>query len=485
MDGNTSYHTADGFIILEKCSRTAPNGKPLGQDSELDILSTPTQEMGVILTSGSDEPEILNDTESGENCAQDLTWESDGESTLTLPPGWEQRRDKRGRYYFIDHNTRSTTWECPAESDEISLKHYRKIGTVDVTSLPEGWEQDVDPATKRPYYIDHKTRTTSWVRPVVGIKETFKPLPKGWERRGTHDGNNRLYYVNHNDKTTSWAFPGSSTERKEASPDPDLKQKFTSTDFTREKASHLTSLVYVPLQRLFARRYTMRLPTILSSFLTLLSSALATTLTLTLPSTLPPLSPSTRAHLTTLNLQFTTPLTLARTFRFTNLTTPGTYNLDVYCRDYDFEGAVVVVVGDKEGSQANGVEVYRRDARTGGRGTRMLETGEKGDKRVELRVKGVRGYYEERQGSGLAMVFGMPYLLENMDPEMKKEFEEQQKKSVVGNVAGGGNPLQSFDMAGWMAGQTSGGGAVTSGREEEDEKGGGGGQTKGKSRRRG
>ncbi|KAL8644307.1 MAG: hypothetical protein Q9226_007830 [Calogaya cf. arnoldii] len=135
----------------------------------------------------------------------------------------------------------------------------------------------------------------------------------------------------------------------------------------------------------------------------------------------------------------------------------------------------------------------------------MAEVGEKGRKRVELRVRGVKGYYEERQGFellgllkspmilmalvGLVMVFGMPYLLENMDPEMKAEFEEQQKKGVVGSVAGGGNPLSGFDMAGWMAGQTSGGGVMTSGREIEEEKtsGGGGGQSqsKGKGRRRG
>lgn len=70
---------------------------------------------------------------------------------------------------------------------------------------------------------------------------------------------------------------------------------------------------------------------------------------------------------------------------------------------------------------------------------------------------------------------------------MKAEFEEQQKKSVVGNVAGGGNPLSGFDMAGWMAGQTAGGGATASGREIEEDKGSGQGQGQGKSkgRRRG
>lgn len=41
---------------------------------------------------------------------------------------------------------------------------------------------------------------------------------------------------------------------------------------------------------------------------------------------------------------------------------------------------------------------------------------------------------------------------------MKAEFEEQQKKSILGGAAGS-NPLQNFDMAAWMAGKTSGSGA--------------------------
>ena len=48
-----------------------------------------------------------------------------------------------------------------------------------------------------------------------------------------------------------------------------------------------------------------------------------------------------------------------------------------------------------------------------------------------------------------------------VDPEMKKEFEEHQKKSVVGGGASAANPLQNFDMAGWMAAKTSGSSAET------------------------
>ncbi|SLM35215.1 hypothetical protein LPUS_04330 [Lasallia pustulata] len=50
----------------------------------------------------------------------------------------------------------------------------------------------------------------------------------------------------------------------------------------------------------------------------------------------------------------------------------------------------------------------------------------------------------------------MPYLIDSMDPEMKKEFQEHQKKGGLGGALGagaaGGNPLQNFDMAAWMAG---------------------------------
>jgi E3 ubiquitin-protein ligase NEDD4 len=30
-----------------------------------------------------------------------------------LPPGWERRVDNLGRTYYVDHNTRTTTWTRP------------------------------------------------------------------------------------------------------------------------------------------------------------------------------------------------------------------------------------------------------------------------------------------------------------------------------------------------------------------------------------
>ncbi|XP_029001586.1 NEDD4-like E3 ubiquitin-protein ligase WWP1 [Betta splendens] len=141
-------------------------------------------------------------------------------SSDPLPPGWEQRKDPHGRTYYVDHNTRTTTWERPQP-------------------LPPGWERRVDDRG-RIYYVDHNTRTTTWQRPTMESVRNFEqwqsqrsqlqgamhqfnqrylysasmmsaendplgPLPPGWERRV--DSNDRVYFVNHNTKTTQWEDP--------------------------------------------------------------------------------------------------------------------------------------------------------------------------------------------------------------------------------------------------------------------------------------
>lgn len=141
-------------------------------------------------------------------------------SPESLPSGWEQRKDPHGRTYYVDHNTRTTTWERPQP-------------------LPPGWERRVDDRG-RVYYVDHNTRTTTWQRPTLESVRDFEqwqsqrsqlqgalqqfnqrylysasvlaaesdpygPLPPGWEKRV--DSTDRVYFVNHNTKTTQWEDP--------------------------------------------------------------------------------------------------------------------------------------------------------------------------------------------------------------------------------------------------------------------------------------
>ncbi|KAJ6036135.1 hypothetical protein N7540_000414 [Penicillium herquei] len=210
-----------------------------------------------------------------------------------LPAGWERREDGLGRTYYVDHNTRTTTWSRPsANYNESAHRSQREANmqlerrahqsrmlpedrtgasspnlpdsqqpqtpppgvsapsaappsaaapgshanavsmmatgatTAGTGELPPGWEQRNTPEG-RSYFVDHNTRTTTWVDPrrqqyirmygqnqnQGGNNTTIQqqpvsqlgPLPSGWEMRLTNTA--RVYFVDHNTKTTTWDDP--------------------------------------------------------------------------------------------------------------------------------------------------------------------------------------------------------------------------------------------------------------------------------------
>ncbi|GAT29216.1 E3 ubiquitin--protein ligase Pub1 [Aspergillus luchuensis] len=198
-----------------------------------------------------------------------------------LPAGWERREDNLGRTYYVDHNTRTTTWTRPSSNyNEQTQRTQREANmqlerrahqsrmlpedrtganspnlqespqpqpqqahtppaggsasavsmmatgatTAGTGELPPGWEQRTTPEG-RPYFVDHNTRTTTWVDPrrqqyirmyghnANGGNTTIQqqpvsqlgPLPSGWEMRLTNTA--RVYFVDHNTKTTTWDDP--------------------------------------------------------------------------------------------------------------------------------------------------------------------------------------------------------------------------------------------------------------------------------------
>ncbi|KAJ4307114.1 hypothetical protein N0V88_000491 [Collariella sp. IMI 366227] len=59
----------------------------------------------------------------------------------------------------------------------------------------------------------------------------------------------------------------------------------------------------------------------------------------------------------------------------------------------------------------------------------------------------------------MALFFGMPKLVENMDPETRAEFEERQKENPMNALMGAAsgpsaNPMGNFDMAAFLAGSS-------------------------------
>ncbi|TFK40037.1 hypothetical protein BDQ12DRAFT_664571 [Crucibulum laeve] len=170
----------------------------------------------------------------------------DDDTGAPLPPGWERRVDPQNRTYYVDHNTQRTTSHRPTTGNQpapsirptsqsssqlpslapsaaatpistaTSLAAANPSGPYADIPLPLGWEERRT-ADGRPYFVDHRTRTTIWTdprqtavqaaAPVVqpAANANLGPLPSGWEMRLAYTG--RVYFVDHNARTTSWSDP--------------------------------------------------------------------------------------------------------------------------------------------------------------------------------------------------------------------------------------------------------------------------------------
>nr|XP_008161573.1 E3 ubiquitin-protein ligase NEDD4-like isoform X7 [Chrysemys picta bellii] len=187
-------------------------------------------------------------------------------TTPGLPSGWEERKDAKGRTYYVNHNNRTTTWTRPimqlaedgavgsaANSNnhlsEPQIRRPRSLSSPTVTLsaplefakdspvrravkdtlsnpqspqpspynspkpqhkvtqsfLPPGWEMRIAP-NGRPFFIDHNTKTTTWEDPRLKFPVHLRskaslnpndlgPLPPGWEERIHLDG--RTFYIDH------------------------------------------------------------------------------------------------------------------------------------------------------------------------------------------------------------------------------------------------------------------------------------------------
>uniref|UniRef100_A0A3P8YSZ6 WW and C2 domain containing 2 n=1 Tax=Esox lucius TaxID=8010 RepID=A0A3P8YSZ6_ESOLU len=78
-----------------------------------------------------------------------------GNGQLPLPDGWEEARDFDGKVFYIDHNTKQTSWIDPRDRLTKPLSFADCVGD----ELPWGWEASYDPQIGI-YYIDHINKCT-------------------------------------------------------------------------------------------------------------------------------------------------------------------------------------------------------------------------------------------------------------------------------------------------------------------------------------
>lgn len=223
---------------------------------------------------------------------------------------------------------------------------------------------------------------------------------------------------------------------------------------------------------------------------------------LTNPNALPP---STHATITAPNgVILESALRKDNSIVFDSITSVGSHLLNVYTRDYVFASyridttPGVASVGSSKSEDSPPLISFAAQLFPGTQwsdtGLNLLpsqpdassSTGQSTRPQSSLtiapRVLGQKQFYETRPAFSplsllknpmillaivaLAFTFGMPKLMENMDPEMKAEYEEMQKKgptaainrAVSGQSPSGGGGA-GFDLAGYLAGQKKEGAA--------------------------
>ncbi|KAI5800362.1 hypothetical protein DFH27DRAFT_601321 [Peziza echinospora] len=241
------------------------------------------------------------------------------------------------------------------------------------------------------------------------------------------------------------------------------------------------------------------LPPLLLLLTTLATTALSTSLTFHLPPTdlLPRLTPHTTLTLTRAgHPTLSTPITRSNEFLLAHVP-PGSYLLEVTSLGLAFPPLRVDVAPTGEVQSA----MTFRGNEWGNQGERRAIVGEgQGEEsgyRIELLPPTPAEMYTAREGFsplkllsspmmliaavGLAGVVLVPKLIDNMDPEMRAEFEKEQKNSILGGGAGGAaaamNPFAGFDAARFLAGATAPAAAAAAVVPEKSagKRGGGGG----------
>uniref|UniRef100_A0A3B5A4S8 NEDD4 like E3 ubiquitin protein ligase n=1 Tax=Stegastes partitus TaxID=144197 RepID=A0A3B5A4S8_9TELE len=165
-------------------------------------------------------------------------------TTPGLPPGWEERKDAKGRTYYVNHNNRTTTWTRPIvqlTEDGASTSAAASGGASALTpaSTPSSSSNASnnhlhEPQVRRPRSLSSPTVTLS--TPLEGanniqvrraVKDTLSNpqspqpspysspksqhktqqsfLPPGWEMRIAPNG--RPFFIDHNSRATTWEDP--------------------------------------------------------------------------------------------------------------------------------------------------------------------------------------------------------------------------------------------------------------------------------------
>ena len=121
-----------------------------------------------------------------------------------LPPGWEERRDNNGRVFYVDHNSRTTTFTHPASRETVTASSEEESSSSITSTTSTGGFQ-----TRRAISLDDEEQWSgSESSPPPATAATIpeaEGLPEGWEAKRLNTG--MVLYINHIARTTQFERP--------------------------------------------------------------------------------------------------------------------------------------------------------------------------------------------------------------------------------------------------------------------------------------
>ncbi|XP_061641935.1 membrane-associated guanylate kinase, WW and PDZ domain-containing protein 1b isoform X3 [Phyllopteryx taeniolatus] len=156
------------------------NSSYTGESSELDEIHRSVRPF----TPRQSDPSYLGTTplppattESTQQTHPNLSHPPPEDPQGPLPDNWEMAYTENGEVYFIDHNTKTTSWIDPRcldkpqkpleECEDDEGVHTEELDND--LELPPGWEKIDDPVYGV-YYVDHINRKTQYENPVLEAK---------------------------------------------------------------------------------------------------------------------------------------------------------------------------------------------------------------------------------------------------------------------------------------------------------------------------
>ncbi|XP_068620752.1 E3 ubiquitin-protein ligase Nedd-4 isoform X5 [Battus philenor] len=132
-----------------------------------------------------------------------------------LPPGWEERQDANGRTYYVNHIARSTQWERPTFTRNISTETQAERMETAATEFQRRFhisaDEDHTPSPSASNHQDETDASTDTTRSSSASSSQSQNLPNsdglppGWSMQRAPNG--RIFFIDHNQKTTTWIDP--------------------------------------------------------------------------------------------------------------------------------------------------------------------------------------------------------------------------------------------------------------------------------------